>query len=96
MVDQDILKRKAAALKYQHGTDAVPRLVAKGEGYIADKIIALAKEHGIPIHEDRNLVEVLSTLDLYETVPPELYKAVAEVLAFIYRMTKEVPQAPGK
>lgn len=83
----DFLQRKAAALKYQHGTDAVPRLVAKGQGYLADQIVALAKEHGVPIHADRNLVEILSTLDLYEQIPPKLYKAVAEVLAFIYKMT---------
>ncbi len=83
----DFLQRKAAALKYRHGTDAVPQLVAKGKGHIADQIVALAREHGIPIHEDRNMVEILSTLDLYEQIPPKLYKAVAEVLAFIYKMT---------
>jgi len=87
---EDLLKRKAAALKYQHGTDAVPQLVAKGGGHIADKIIALAKEHGIPIHEDKNLIEILSTLDLYEQIPPKLYKAVAEILAFIYKIGGQV------
>jgi flagellar biosynthesis protein len=87
---EEILKRKAAALKYQHGTDPVPRLVAKGGGHIADKIIALAKENGIPIHEDKNLIEILSTLDLYEQIPPKLYKAVAEILAFIYKLSGKV------
>jgi flagellar biosynthesis protein len=79
--------QKAAALKYRHGTDEVPTLVAKGKGAIAERIIALAKEHGVPVHEDRNLVEILSTLDLYEQIPPKLYKAVAEVLAFIYKLS---------
>ncbi len=87
---EDLLKRKAAALKYEHGTDPVPRLVAKGGGHIADKIIALAREHGIPIHEDKNLIEILSTLDLYEQIPPKLYKAVAEILAFIYKISGKV------
>ncbi len=83
----DVLKRKAAALKYQSGTDPAPKLVAKGQGHVADRILALAKEHGIPIHEDRNMVEILSTLDLYEQIPPKMYKAVAEILAFVYKMT---------
>jgi flagellar biosynthesis protein len=86
----DISKRKAAALKYEHGVDSIPRLVAKGGGHIADKIIALAKEKGIPIHEDKNLVEILSTLDLYEQIPPKLYKAVAEILAFIYKVSGNI------
>lgn len=86
----DIIKRRAAALKYEHGADAVPRLVAKGDGHIADKIIALAKENGIPIHEDKNLIEILSTLDLYEQIPPKLYKAVAEILAFIYKVSGKI------
>ncbi len=48
--------------------------------------ISLAREHGVPIHEDKALVEILSTLDMYEETPPELYRAVAEVLTFIYKM----------
>lgn len=78
---------KAAALQYRAGIDSAPALVAKGRGLVADKIIALAKEKGIPIHEDRNMVEILSTLGLYEEIPPDLYKAVAELLAFIYKMS---------
>lgn len=80
-------RNKAAALKYRQGVDSAPSIVAKGRGLVAEKIIALAPEHGIPIREDRNMVEVLSTLDLYEDIPPELYKAVAEILAFIYKMS---------
>ncbi|NTW59622.1 MAG: flagellar biosynthesis protein FlhB [Nitrospirae bacterium] len=81
---------KAAALKYRAGMDSAPTLVAKGRGLVADKIIALAKEQGIPVHEDRNMVEILSSLSLYEEIPPDLYKAVAEILAFIYKMTGKV------
>lgn len=79
-------QKKAAALQYRPGTDSSPALVAKGRGLIAEKILSLAREHGIPIHEDRNMVEILSTLSLYDEIPPELYKAVAEILAFIYKM----------
>ena len=95
-MDNDALRRKAAALKYQHGVDAAPKLVAKGRGAIADHIIALAKEHGVPVHEDHNMVEILSTIDLYEQIPPKLYRAVAEVLAFIYRMTGKVAPESSK
>lgn len=82
--------KKAAALRYQDGKDTAPTIVAKGRGYIAEKIIALARSHGVPIKEDRNMVEILSTLSLYEEIPPDLYKAVAEILAFVYRMTAKL------
>ncbi len=78
--------KKAAALKYRQGVDAAPKVVARGRGWLAERIIALAREHGVPIHEDKALVEILSTLDMYEETPPELYRAVAEVLTFIYKM----------
>ncbi len=78
-------RKKAAALRYTEGVDAAPRVVARGRGWLAEKMIALAREHGVPVHEDRALVEILSTLDMHEEIPPELYRAVAEVLAFIYR-----------
>jgi len=84
------LQEKAAALKYKQGVDAAPTVVAKGRGQVAKKIIALARKNGVPVHEDRNLIEVLSTIDLYEEIPAELYKAVAEVLAFIYKMSGKV------
>jgi flagellar biosynthesis protein len=87
MIDK---QKKAAALNYRRGIDNAPTLVAKGSGLVADKIIALAKERGIPVHEDRDMMEVLSTLNLYDEIPPDLYKAVAEILAFIYNMSGKV------
>jgi len=83
------LKQKAVALKYNKGTDKAPRVTAKGKGYIAKKIIALAKEHDIPIKEDPDLVNVLAELDLQEEIPAELYMVVAELLAFVYRMNQK-------
>ncbi len=80
-------REKAAALNYKRGADAAPTVVAKGKGLVAKKIISLARKNGVPIHEDRNLVEVLSAIDLYEEIPKELYKAVAEILVFIYKMS---------
>ncbi len=79
-------KAKAAALKYRHGEDRAPAVVAKGTGALAEKILETAREHGIPIREDKTLVEILSSLDLYQEIPPELYRAVAEILAFVYKL----------
>jgi flagellar biosynthesis protein len=80
-------QNKAAALQYRRGTDNAPVVTAKGRGAVADRIIALAREHGVPIREDRNMVEVLSTMELYEEIPEELYKAVAEILVYIYKVS---------
>lgn len=76
---------RAAALRYERPTDRAPRVVARGEGLIAERILALAREHEIPIHEDRALVQVLAKLDVDAEIPLEVYQAVAEVLAFLYR-----------
>jgi flagellar biosynthesis protein len=76
----------AAALKYDRQKDAAPRVSAKGRGSIAEKIIALAQENHIPIKNDPALVQVLSKLDIDEQIPVELYKAVAEILAFVYSL----------
>jgi len=84
------IRKKAAALRYDAKKDAAPKVIAKGSGKIAERILQLAKEHNVPIKDDPQLVEVLSTLDLYQEIPPELYRAVAEILAFVYRMTKTV------
>ncbi|HRR41912.1 MAG TPA: EscU/YscU/HrcU family type III secretion system export apparatus switch protein [Syntrophales bacterium] len=76
----------AAAIRYNPLKDSAPRLTAKGSGLIAEKIIDLAKKHGIPVREDPALVQVLSSLEIDQEIPPELYRTVAEILAFIYRM----------
>ncbi|HAK88297.1 MAG: flagellar biosynthesis protein FlhB [Nitrospirae bacterium GWC2_46_6] len=83
-------RKKAAALRYDTKKESAPRVVAKGKGKIAEQILKVAKDHKVPIKDDPQLVEVLSTLDLHQEIPPELYRAVAEILAFVYRMTKKV------
>ncbi|GBD39464.1 Flagellar biosynthetic protein FlhB [bacterium HR37] len=80
--------KKAVALRYDKEADSAPRVVAKGRGNVAEKILQIAREYNIPLKEDPILVDALSTLDLYQEIPPELYKAVAEVLAFVYRLTQ--------
>lgn len=83
---------KAVALRYDEKKDASPRVVAKGEGYIAKKIKALAKEYGIPIRQDDDLVELLAQIDVDREIPEELYAAVAEILSWIYRANEEMKQ----
>lgn len=78
---------KAVALRYKLGEDAVPKVAAKGQGLVADKILQMAKQHNIPIREDRNLLQMLSTLDLDQEIPSSVYRAVAEILAFLYRLS---------
>ena len=76
----------AAALAYTPGEDAAPRVVATGQGKIAEKILALAKQHGIPIHEDPALAAALAAVNPGAEIPPELYAVVASVLVYIYRV----------
>ena len=80
------IKDAALALRYRSELDQAPKIVAKGEGQIAQRIIALAKEHQIYIHQDPDLNQVLSQLDLNQEIPPHLYAVVAEILAFVYSL----------
>jgi flagellar biosynthesis protein len=77
----------AAALQYAAGRDNAPRVVASGQGRIAEQIIALAKQNQIPVYDDPLLATALSTIDVGQEIPPELYLVVAEVLAYIYRVS---------
>ena len=79
-------RQLAVALRYLRGADDSPRVVARGRGAVAERILEIARRHGVPVHRDTDLAEVLVKLDLGEWVPPELYKAVAEVLAYLYKM----------
>jgi flagellar biosynthesis protein len=76
---------KAVALGYDMGLDPAPKILAKGEGSIAEQIIKLAEEHRIPIRKDADLVEILSVLELDSFIPLEAYTAVAEILRYIYQ-----------
>ncbi len=78
--------KKAAALSYDQASNMAPRVVAKGKGRIAEQIVLVARESDVPLLEDRNLVNVLEAMELETEIPAELYRAVAEVLVFIYRL----------
>jgi flagellar biosynthesis protein len=82
--------KKAVAVKYEKEKQSAPKVVAKGKGHIAEKIIQIARENHIPLYEDKNLTQLLEALDLDIEIPTELYRAVAEVLVFIYRLNNKM------
>ena len=86
--------REAIALAYSQ-TDTAPRVVARGKGVIAEKIIARAQEHGVYVHESPELVSLLMQIDLDQRIPPQLYVAVSELLAWLYRLESGQPVAPN-
>lgn len=78
----------AVALRYRPEApfaDAAPRLVAKGQGLLAERMLELAKEHGVPVQQDPDLLAALEPLDVDRLIPPELFQAVATVLAALYK-----------
>ena len=85
--------KKAAALKYDQAKNMAPRVVAKGKGHIAEQIIQVARENDVPLLEDRNLANVLEAMELESEIPAELYRAVAEVLVFIYRLNGKLSRS---
>ncbi|MBE2257994.1 MAG: EscU/YscU/HrcU family type III secretion system export apparatus switch protein [Rhodobacteraceae bacterium] len=82
---RDDALKNAVALAYRQ-TDAAPRVVAKGRGVLAEQIIARAHEHGVYVHESAELVSLLMQVDLDQHIPPQLYLAIAELLAWLYRL----------
>jgi flagellar biosynthesis protein len=82
-------RRRASAITYQPGSNA-PRIVASGVGLVADRILETARAAGVPVREDASLAEALATLELGDEIPAALYVAVAETLAWAYRLDAEV------
>ena len=82
--------KTAVALAYAK-TDAAPRVVAKGRGVLAEQIISRAQDHGVYVHESPELVSLLMQIDLDQRIPPQLYIAVAELLAWLYQLEKGFP-----
>lgn len=86
-MNQENKNKSAIALSY-HLEDAAPKIIATGKGYLADKILKKAVEHNIPVHKDEKLAGTLSKLSLGDSIPPELYEVVAEVLLFVDHMDR--------
>ena len=83
-------RKVAAALQYEPGKDAAPRLTAKGYGDVAAKIVEVAEAAGVPIEHNAPLAQALSELDFGQQIPKELYRAVAEVVGFVLRKTGQI------
>jgi flagellar biosynthesis protein len=83
-------RERAVALKYRREEDSAPKVVAKGEGYVAAAIKEQARRHGIPLQRDDDLIELLAQVEIDRQIPPELYAAVAEVLSWVYRANEAV------
>jgi len=86
---------RAAALQYEPGADRAPRVVAKGQGPVAQEIIRRARENGVAVHESRELVAALMQFELDQQIPPALYIAVAEVLAWAYGLESDAAANGG-
>lgn len=84
--NQPSQRQLAVALRYDEDREASPRVIAKGAGQVAKRIVELAEASEIPVRDDPDLVQSLAKLDLGALIPSELYPAVAEVLAYVYRM----------
>ncbi|WP_394137043.1 EscU/YscU/HrcU family type III secretion system export apparatus switch protein [Cytobacillus oceanisediminis] len=90
------IRKEAVALTYDPHGQAPPRVSAKGRGLVAENILDKAKEHNVPVQEDPTLVELLGKLDINAGIPEELFQAVAEVFAFIYRADQEAGNKLGR
>jgi flagellar biosynthesis protein len=82
-------RQTATALLYEPGQTEAPRVVATGKGQLAERIIALARAHDIPLVNDPALAQTLARLELNTEIPPELYLAVAQILAYVYRLDSQ-------
>lgn len=88
-MDQDRQASKAVAIIYDEAKSTAPKVIASGKGVLAEKIIETARAAGIHIQQDPNLVEMLAKVPIGDEIPVELYKTVAEVLAFVYQMNEK-------
>ena len=85
--------KSAISLQYQKEINSAPKITAKGEGWVAEKIIEIAQERNIPIRKDKDLLNLLSEIDVGREVPESLYKVVAELLACVYQLNKNYPDS---
>lgn len=89
MSEEKHKRKEAVALTYDPASSDAPKVIAKGKGKIAENILEKAKEHNIPVQEDPSLLEILGQLNIDESIPEELYRAVSEVFAYIYHVDRD-------
>lgn len=83
----DRMNKKAVALRYDENRDVAPVIVASGLGYLAEKIVEIANENGVPVYEDNSLATVLTQLDLGTAIPEELYQAIVDIYTYFLKYT---------
>lgn len=88
----EVLNKKAVALKYDENRNAAPVIVASGMGYLAEKIVEVANDNGVPVYEDNSLATVLTQLNLGSEIPEELYQAVVDIYAYFLKFVPKDPQ----
>ena len=88
--DERAPRQQAIALSYDRARDGAPAVVAKGRGEMAERILELARNHDVPVREDADLLELLAVCDVGDEIPAELYGVVAELLAYLYRLSGEL------
>jgi flagellar biosynthesis protein len=86
--------KRAVALEYARDADPAPRVTAKGEGLLAEKIVEVARAHGVEVREDRDLMQLLGTVELDSPIPVEAFQAVAEILSYLYRKQGKMAGKP--
>jgi flagellar biosynthesis protein len=87
-----IPRKRAIALRYEVDKDAAPVVIAKGQGLLAERILELARANGIHIQEDPDLTALLAQVEVNAAIPAELYAAVAQILAFVYRLNNRLDE----
>lgn len=89
----EVMNKKAVALKYDENRNAAPVIVASGMGYLAEKIVEVANDNGVPVYEDNSLATVLTQLNLGSEIPEELYQAIVDIYAYFLKFVPKSPEA---
>lgn len=89
----EVMNKKAVALKYDENRNAAPVIVASGMGYLAEKIVEVANDNGVPVYEDNSLATVLTQLNLGSEIPEELYQAIVDIYAYFLKFVPKNPEA---
>lgn len=98
MSDEVKKPKEAVALRYDREKEEAPRVIAKGKGYVAEQLLAIAKRNAVPVYQNQTVTQLLMAVELDREIPPELYQAVANILAYIYRLDSKAGEKyrPGR
>ena len=86
---------EAVALRYDRNKEDSPRVVAKGKGFVAHQLLAIARRHAVPVYQNQSVTQLLMAVELDREIPPELYQAVANILAYVYRLDGKAAEKVG-